>query len=69
MDEGPAERFAAVLDLYAFAVEQMRANLHRRHPELGKAEIEALLAEWLATRPGAPHGDAEGRSRSADDLR
>jgi hypothetical protein len=28
-------------------------------------EIEARLEAWLAERPGAPHGDAPGKSRRA----
>jgi glycine/D-amino acid oxidase-like deaminating enzyme len=59
--DGPRARFAAVLDLYAFAVSQMRANLRRRHPQLSAAQRERLLAEWLVERRCAPDGDAPGR--------
>jgi hypothetical protein len=63
--EGPAERFAAILDLYEFAVEQMRANLRRRHPELDEAARDRMLAEWLLDRPCAPEGDSAGRLRAS----
>jgi hypothetical protein len=62
---GESERFAMVLDLYAFATAQMRANLRRLHPELDDGERERLLEEWLLSRPSAPDGDAVGRRRRA----
>ncbi len=39
----------------------MRQNLKRRHPGLADDEIEELLTEWLRERPGAQHGDGDGR--------
>lgn len=49
------------LELAELAEGVMRENLRRRHPDASDAAIEALLTEWFATRPGAVHGDAEGR--------
>lgn len=57
----PAERFALVLELHEFAVEQMRANLRRRMPSATAEQIQAKLAEWSMHRPGAEDGDGVGR--------
>lgn len=57
----PAERFALVLELHEFAVEQMHANLRRRMPGATAEQIEQKLAEWSMHRPGAEHGDGVGR--------
>lgn len=45
----------------------MRANLRRRHPDASEAEVEALLRDWLAHRPGAELGDSAGRERILPD--
>jgi hypothetical protein len=57
----PAQRFAMVLELHEFAVEQMRANLRRRMPGASPEQIEEELGEWSMHRPGAEHGDGVGR--------
>lgn len=57
----PAEKLRAALELHDVGVELMRQNLRRRHPDASEKEIDDLLADWLRTRPGAEHGDAEGR--------
>jgi hypothetical protein len=68
MGESPATRFAALLDLYQFAVDQMRANLRRRFPDLAEDEREQKLVHWLLDRPCAPEGDSAGvpRERSIE---
>lgn len=58
---GPTERFAMVLELHEFAVEQMRSNLRRRMPGASPEQLEEALAEWSMHRPGAEHGDSVGR--------
>jgi hypothetical protein len=68
VDATPAERFRAVLDLYEFAIQQMRMNLRRRHPDANEAEIERRLAQWAISRPGAEHGDAVGTPRPIADT-
>jgi len=60
------QRLRQALELYALGEEMMRQKLRRRHPAASEAEIEALLRCWLATRPGAPVGDAPGRPRVID---
>ena len=57
----PAERMRIALELSELAEGVMRENLRRRHPGATPDAIETLLTEWFATRPGAEHGDAEGR--------
>jgi hypothetical protein len=59
----PEQKLRLALDLFGSGVELMRQRLRREHPELALPEIERLLAEWVSTRPGAEHGDAEGRPR------
>lgn len=46
-------------ELYELAEVMQRQNLKRRHPELGEAEIEEKVVEWLCRRRGAEHGDGE----------
>jgi Rv0078B-related antitoxin len=59
-EETPAERLALTFELFEFGVEMMAANLRRRHPGATPDEIERLLEEWLAERPGAELGDGVG---------
>ncbi|MEQ9498701.1 MAG: hypothetical protein RIT81_17620 [Deltaproteobacteria bacterium] len=58
-DTTPAERLQTALDLFDLSVRMFRQRLARE----GKSaeEIEALVQAWMAKRPGAEHGDAEGR--------
>jgi hypothetical protein len=54
-------RLQVAVELADLAEEIMRANLRRRHPRATDDEIEDMLVAWYAERPGAEHGDAEGR--------
>jgi hypothetical protein len=56
-----AARVRLALDMYATGEALMRQRIRREHPDLPPAEVEARLCAWLQTRPGAEHGDAEGR--------
>ena len=48
-------------DLSDFAV-KVRAERHRReHPGATDDDVDAVVRAWLRDRPGAEHGDAEGR--------
>jgi hypothetical protein len=58
--ETPADRLAMAFELFEFGVEMMAANLRRRHPGATPDEIERLLEDWLAERPGAELGDGPG---------
>jgi hypothetical protein len=60
----PLEKMRVTLDLFEAAVEIQRQNLRRRNPAATDAEIERLVDAWLEHRPGAEHGDAEGRPAS-----
>lgn len=55
------ERFRVALDLYEVGEKMMRQNLRRRHPGARDEEIERRLIEWLRHRPGAEHGDCDGK--------
>jgi hypothetical protein len=59
-DETTADRLRQTFEIFEFGVDMMAANLRRRHPEKGPEELQDLLDEWLAARPGAEHGDADG---------
>jgi hypothetical protein len=61
-----AERLRAAFDLFELGVSIMRTRLRREHPGATDAEIEAMVRQWLSTRPGAEHGDAVGRPITLD---
>lgn len=65
MGSEEVERLHTAFALFDDGVELMRANLRRTHPQATHAEVERLLAAWLAERPGAEHGDGVGRPRRA----
>jgi hypothetical protein len=56
-----ADRLQLALDMSATGEDLMRATLLRRHPEADADAIERLIVVWYGRRPGAEHGDAEGR--------
>lgn len=58
--EGPAERMRIAFELHELAEAMLRQGWVRRHPGAGAEEVEAALSAWLASRPGAEHGDCEG---------
>ena len=55
-----ARRLRTAFELFEAGVRMMTERLRRRHPEASTAELEALLREWLLSRPGAEAGDADG---------
>jgi hypothetical protein len=57
----PAERLRLAFELAELAEELQRQRLRRQQPAATAAEIEALIDRWYQTRPGAEHGDTEGR--------
>ena len=59
-EETLADRLLMTFELFEFGVEMMAANLRRRHPGATPDEIEQLLEDWLAERPGAERGDGPG---------
>jgi len=60
-DLTPAEKLRITLDLAEAGLDVMRAKLEREDPEASPEEIEKRLMAWFHERPGAEHGDAEGR--------
>lgn len=61
--ESMRARLRLTFDLFEAGVSMQRASLRRAHPDADACEIERLLRAWLATRPGARHGDGVGRRR------
>ena len=58
----PKNGMAVAIELLEMAL-KMRAERHRReHPDATTDEVEAVVHAWKVDRPGAPFGDAEGRS-------
>jgi len=62
-------RLRQAFDLFEAGVSMKRAALRREHPDADADEIERLLREWLATRPGARYGDAIGPRRPLEPPR
>ena len=50
-------RFETTLDLWATAVELRRQAFRREYPAASDDQIERLVNQWLAHRPGAERGD------------
>lgn len=59
-------RLMQTFDLFEAGVSMRRAALRREHPGADEDEIERRLRAWLATRPGAEHGDGVGRLRTLE---
>jgi hypothetical protein len=57
-----AQRLKTAFELFEAGLGMMRARYCRMHPNAQASEIESMLADWLLQRPGAPTGDAEGRT-------
>ncbi len=62
LPKGPLKSGMAVaIELLELAL-LMRAERHRReHPEATEEEVAAVVQAWKVDRPGAPHGDSNGR--------
>jgi len=58
-----SKRLRVAFDAFEAGVSMRRASLRREHPHADPDDIERLLREWLAIRPGAEHGDAGGTPR------
>lgn len=59
----PEEKLTLAFEMHELGCAMMRQNLLRRFPRETAEEREHRFVEWLQTRPGAEHGDAEGRLR------
>jgi hypothetical protein len=67
--ERMGRRLLTSLRMFEPGVAMKRAQLRREHPEANEQELKRLVRSWLFTRPGAEHGDAEGRATLyPDDL-
>ena len=58
----PSRRLQIAFELFDEGLVVQRQNLRRRHPDASTEEVDLLLRRWLRSRPGAPHGDADGRA-------
>ena len=56
-----AERFRIAMALYDAGEAMLRQKIRRKSPQATDQEIQAQVVEWRRRRPGAEHGDAEGR--------
>lgn len=63
----PSRRLRTALALHEDGVAMKRAQLRRQNRAASDEEIARRLSEWLRTRPGATHGDAEGTGKLAAD--
>jgi Rv0078B-related antitoxin len=61
-DESAAERLRLALDMYEFGERMQRSRIMRERPDAAEPEITSAIQEWLLDRPGAPFGDAVGRT-------
>jgi|RhiMethySRZTD1v2_1073278.scaffolds.fasta_scaffold49486_3 Rv0078B-related antitoxin len=62
----PARTFRLTLDLFDVGVKLMRQSFRRRDPQADDQAIEHQLLSWLRERPGAEHGDCQGRPVDID---
>lgn len=65
VDDAPdvmAARLRTAFELFELGAAVRRAQLRRERPDASDEAIEALLLDWIRTRPGAEHGDAWGRA-------
>jgi hypothetical protein len=56
-----AKRLLQAFEMADAGIAMMRETLRRRFPSADEAELDRRLGEWLRHRPGAEHGDAEGK--------
>ena len=57
-----AEKLRLTIDLCESGIDVQRERLRREHPDASDEALERRLLSWLHERPGAEHGDADGRA-------
>lgn len=60
-EQSVLERFQMALDLFELSERMLRQKVRRQHPTASDEDVESRARAWLHHRPGAEHGDAEGR--------
>lgn len=50
------------MDMFEVGVAMREQRFRRDHPEAAESDIEAMMLDWMRWRPGAEHGDAQGRA-------
>ncbi len=63
MSQTGAEGLALALELTDLGASLQAQRYRREHPDADDEEVEAFVQAWFLDRPGAPDGDAVGRSR------
>ena len=61
MSNDPARRLQTAFDLFDLGVAMMAQRIRREAPDASDEEVRQRLRVWLQSRPGAEHGDGEGR--------
>jgi hypothetical protein len=65
-EDRAAEGLRWAFDLFEAAEEMLETRLRREHPEASDAQIDEWIGAWLAKRPGAELGDADGLPRAVE---
>jgi hypothetical protein len=60
-ESATAERMRLAFELAELGEAMFRQRRRRDRPELTPSEVDALVDAWRQRRPGAEHGDAQGR--------
>jgi hypothetical protein len=61
MSEDAAARLRLALDMFTTGEDMVRERMRRVHPDWTERQIHEQIGAWLRERPGAEHGDGEGR--------
>lgn len=67
--DAASARLRLAIEMYEVGESIMLAKLRREHVGASGEELEARIREWLHARPGAPFGDAKGKSVSRSGIR
>lgn len=62
MSQRDAEGVALAFELTQLGIEMQAQRYRRQHPHASDEDVTAFVQAWLLERPGAPNGDADGRS-------
>lgn len=62
MADGAPTGLALALELSEAGILMREQRYRREHPDATDEAVESFMRGWIQERPGAPFGDAEGRS-------
>jgi hypothetical protein len=60
-ESAAAERLRLAFELAELGEAMFRQRLRRGRPALSESDVDALVDAWRQRRPGAEHGDAQGK--------